>query len=451
MDRPPTIYAHWLDGEYCHPRSAAPSVLRKRRRNIEGILKLRALFGDRISLSDVQLTDSRIVLELFQDPQFQTFVYREPTFLRLVAAPHEAFGHPSIPTLPCILSGLGRSLNSGWQSSAFSTSWIPRELAKRFKKVKDTDEAVALLEPTGALTQLQTTIIDKDDRELCGGLLNALRHFLQEGIVETYAPKEPAKTYYAVLEESLSRLETAIPGSGDRRQASLPVKSVLQFLKPLSNHWGRTAAIQQLDLSQLPDRRHYSYIVQAWNLGVASTVKPTDQSALALPNAFPLPLLFGNLVGWTAPFSVGIDDTELFERIGKERIGWHPAEVSWATIMEVRKKCDHQIAEYQTASDPAGKTKALRSLVQTLARQIIQSTRREAPAWVDMALDQTGVLSDVLEFVSPRTKLVATAAEHLILLGRGRRFISHRAEVSELADSIRRWALRYNIRSELGR
>ncbi len=71
-------HPHWLDG--CYVRSLTNGLA-----PVERSLKLHALLGDTLVLSDVQLIDSPIVSRLFSDHQFRAFLARNPNFLELVS------------------------------------------------------------------------------------------------------------------------------------------------------------------------------------------------------------------------------------------------------------------------------------------------------------------------------------------------------------------------------
>ncbi len=61
-------YAYWLDSEYMNPRTGTSWQLKERRQEIVSAMKILALLGDNIALSDMQLIDSTIILELLPCP-----------------------------------------------------------------------------------------------------------------------------------------------------------------------------------------------------------------------------------------------------------------------------------------------------------------------------------------------------------------------------------------------
>src|ERR1700759_681614 len=111
------LYAHWLDPDYCgkHVVPSAPIVEQQTRFN--ALLKMHALAGDCIHVSDVQLIESRVLLLNFHDPGFRRFLKKHPDFLRLIAQPTDDLGAKS-ERLARICSGLARI-------SRFGDTYIP--------------------------------------------------------------------------------------------------------------------------------------------------------------------------------------------------------------------------------------------------------------------------------------------------------------------------------------
>src|SRR4051812_22176270 len=91
---PRTIYAHWLDPdylgriivpEYCHPTRIL---------QFQTMLKMHAMLGDCVLLSDIQLVESRSLLLCFADPHFRNFIadrFNE-SFLQLRPRPNHLAG-----------------------------------------------------------------------------------------------------------------------------------------------------------------------------------------------------------------------------------------------------------------------------------------------------------------------------------------------------------------------
>ena len=113
---PDRLYAHWLDGEW--QKIAYPVVVEGSDSSLrdiaEGALKLHALFGTRIGISDVQLSDSEVMLRLFATPEFRKYLASDEEFLTLVAHPRDGI---SDPRLARATRGIARSFEPGWMTS----------------------------------------------------------------------------------------------------------------------------------------------------------------------------------------------------------------------------------------------------------------------------------------------------------------------------------------------
>ena len=85
------LYAQWLHGAYFKLALSEGRGIREPQlfEATIAVLKLHALFGTRIVLSDVQVIDSPIVLRLFADSSFRSFLRKHPYFLELVAYPEK--------------------------------------------------------------------------------------------------------------------------------------------------------------------------------------------------------------------------------------------------------------------------------------------------------------------------------------------------------------------------
>ncbi|XUM02683.1 hypothetical protein ACQ86F_03680 [Streptomyces venezuelae ATCC 10712] len=106
------IYAHWLDGEHLRVSGWEPQDT-----SLAVMLKIQALLGHTVVLSDVQLIDSHAVQALFETEDFRSFVRGCPSFLRCTtAAP--AGSDP----FALVTTGLHRALEPGWLSSSFDTA-----------------------------------------------------------------------------------------------------------------------------------------------------------------------------------------------------------------------------------------------------------------------------------------------------------------------------------------
>ncbi len=428
------VYAHWLDGELFHQRAACIGPIETRKRRVEGVLKLQCLFGNRISLGDVQLTDSRMMLELFQDKDFCTFIRKEPSAIRLVAAPHSKVSADS-EQLACVLSGLAASLKKGWRTSSFTSEEIPQEVVKRLLKERSLDAARALVAKGGELRA--TPVKDPDDKRLYAGLMNGLEHFLGYGQFKPHVPRKRA-TYYETLQKAHSKPKA---DNGDRMHEDLG--AILHSIEKNVPEKVRGCRSNFINTLKLPrDVKHYTYVLQAWNLAVARSVKPTQQSAYGLPQAEPLPLVFGSLAGTTAeaPVTVDVADKELFEYA--EHLSWNPAQMSWSDVYKVRSACESSIDAYQ---DSIGNETEFRELIKAMARVEVGTKSARVPKWFEFichGANAAEALMLIFGIEAPEhLGSSALLAEFALQLRKLRDW----RNTTVVAQAIRSHAIRYNI------
>lgn len=74
------VYAHWLDPEFV-------DALNRKAGMLERSLKVHALLGDTLVLSDIQLIDSPLIYRLFAKDDFRQFLRDFPAFMQVVAQP----------------------------------------------------------------------------------------------------------------------------------------------------------------------------------------------------------------------------------------------------------------------------------------------------------------------------------------------------------------------------
>src|SRR5438046_2030075 len=109
------VYAHWLDGWYRKLASedhGESSVDQQAMR----VIKLHALFGDRLIFSGQQIADNPVIWSLFADADFRAFARHDvPGFVSLVS--HRA-GVSDQPNWDVAASGLKRIANLGHATTA---------------------------------------------------------------------------------------------------------------------------------------------------------------------------------------------------------------------------------------------------------------------------------------------------------------------------------------------
>ena len=132
------IYAHWLDPDYLGKLVFSPDLRISQRHQFEGFLKMHALIGDCICISDVQLIESSLLLLLFADQGFRTFIAAHRDFLTLHATPTDRFG-ATWPRLKSVCSGMARILGFGRpmpRASCLPASSHPQPAHRRSPKLR---------------------------------------------------------------------------------------------------------------------------------------------------------------------------------------------------------------------------------------------------------------------------------------------------------------------------
>jgi hypothetical protein len=329
-----TLYAHWLDPEYLTWRARSIFDMRQRQQKIETLLKMHAVIGDCIRLSDVQLTDSLAILTLFNNPDFRQFVDAFPDFFSLRSRPATEFDKIGSEQLATVLNGLGRALGQGWFSSTFENVEVVRDIAKKFASVTNEEDAIRAC----------NSLLRNLPQERVSGLLYGVRHFCSVPDRVTSC-KDSGSFYDTVLAEAENRLI--------REGASTDlIKSTLRFVEkyPDKERHRRTPAIialHEAGLGNAANRVAYFNIIQAWNIGVSNTLQAHRDEAPAFDIVDPLPLYFGQFREATLETNITLADQEVLE--GVSTTNWHPAQLTWETIRRIRgdETCRTQIAAYQ--------------------------------------------------------------------------------------------------------
>lgn len=341
-----TLYAHWLDPEYLGWRAESVFYLQRRQEKIESLLKMHAVLGNRVLLSDVQLTDSRAILSLFNDISFRRFLEAFPDFLSLRSPPANAFKAVKSANLAAILSGLGKAHGDHWVSSTFRDAKIVKSISEKFKSSSYEQDAAAIC---------KACLRDEKDPFL-RGLLYGVHHFC--AFPQQVTPcSESGSSFDVVLHEAEALLSRE-GISPNKVQAAL--RYINDHAKPGQLH-KRTPAVLALHEAGLQDpanRVVYFNIIQAWNIGVSNTLRADRDEAPAFEIVDPLPLLFGQFREATLETNVTVADQELLETVLTSR--WHPSQLTWELIRRIRgnEKCRASISEYQyklTTAETVGK------------------------------------------------------------------------------------------------
>ncbi|MGW4745670.1 hypothetical protein ACWEPR_12820, partial [Streptomyces sp. NPDC004290] len=372
------IYAHWLDGEHLRVSGWEP-----RDTSLAVMLKIQALLGHTVVLSDVQLIDSHAVQALFETEDFRSFVRGCPSFLRCTtAAP--AGSDP----FALVTTGLHRALEPGWLSSSFDTA---EPLVRLSEAVLERGEA-----NPGPLFARGTALGARYEE---GGAIRrrleavawTLHHFSREAGVPlgTSAVARPC-SYRDVLEEVAE-----LPGLPGHDYA--PVERTLAYLDEhveSSDRHRRAVLFARLDATNPPHRTAmWNTATQAWNGAVQRTLGTDGASPRSLPKAADIGLYLGRPTdalfepagpGATVPAEHGMAPGSL---AAVAELGWQDVAKIHQDEVVTRRRDAFQAA--LRAGDAAGADDALAALLRAVRRKLPASGER--PGRLTWAAAETGL------------------------------------------------------------
>jgi hypothetical protein len=286
------LYAHWLDGEWqkvAYPVTVAHQYM-SLQRTAEGWLKLHALFGTRVALSDIQLTDSPVLPKLFVDPEFRNYVEYDRSFLTLVAYPRAGFEGLKA-RLGRATRGLDRAQRNGWKTS------LPDITVDEIKKFS---EPILLFDgqpDTGKWLKDKSSGPGKviaslpQHRELLEGMLRGICHFTKKTGGHSETPIQAKPRFYTDF------IVDVLNSKGLGREE---YNALEQVWLGIEQHWvpdsslrkNRSALLNAMENKE-PDRNKWSpelhriwnTVVHAWNENVSTTVGADRSSISELPGA----------------------------------------------------------------------------------------------------------------------------------------------------------------------
>jgi hypothetical protein len=344
------LYAHWLDGEWL--KIAYPTVVRGYGRTmqtiIEGWLKLNALFGNQIVISDVQLTDSPIVINLFANPEFRKYISEDPQFLRLVAKPRDDISDPRLAIAT-------RGLDRVYKQKVWTTS-LPgvenkaiREFAKCILDLDKIDSAHIINERSKGPGKIIATY--PNQKMIFEGMFYGIFHFTEvtggpsdaklkdrpytDFVIETLQRNKKDKNKSSELEEIWDIVITLVPDEEKRSLRSSLIR-VLEKLEPDRQKW--------------PDKHHkiWNTMVHAWNSNIADTLGAKGTSISPLPNA--VVHFRGEITNLAGPL---VDEKGIMKvKKLKKRYplpSFDPTQMTWKDVLEAFKRVQNKRAKYQTA------------------------------------------------------------------------------------------------------
>ena len=395
-----SIYAHWLDPDYLGWRVLPSDQVLDRTRQFQGFLKMHAIAGDCMHISDVQLIESRALLLSFADSGFRGFLDRHPEFLCLIGQPDFSLGGRS-QRLATISSGLARiyRVRESYIPNTFHSKSLIPSIAELFMNANQDGDAERLFGHRGRFTEFLSRYADVD-RDLVEGLYFALRHFVKNHaapVPQSTCGTEPS--YFEELEKSLSNIS-----EDDVDLRNTLINTMSMALSPDEKR-RRSLILAKLPHTGKighPDRTKYILIAQAWNLAVGSRMAADCDSAYCFRGVAPIPIHSGLTPGRTT-FTVRMGaEVELFDSI--PHYDWHPALLQWQTISRIREECGKEIGDYQSSlacyNNPTGQSGYTRieasftELAKVASRVIAEDHCRlgQAPQWLSQTCSIAGSL-----------------------------------------------------------
>jgi hypothetical protein len=448
------IYAHWLDPDYLGEHAVPPNFRDQRLKQFEGMLKMHALVGDSIDISDVQLIASPLILSLFQDATFVGFIQTHPDFLRLVAAPRNELGAVT-DRLGRVESGLVRiwELGESYIPHTFDSPQTIREVVRIFRGTRDELSAEALFALRGELTRFVRGYRGAD-KFFVVGLYKCLQHFIFNQQAITGSPVLPGASsyYYLEMESIREQLEP------EQRKLKALLSQTMKLATTPEDRFKRGRMLVKLPNAGEaghPDREKYLTIIQAWNVAVGRTIGADMDSAYCFRDVFPFPVYSGSTRGATTFLTYSAAEREMFSDL--PHYDWHPASVSWDSLGDVRTNCRLEISAFQDSltgvtcdsGDANGVVAKLNAMTKT-ASKIIAKDQLRLPTAPPIAVSACAatqfatIVASVAFGLHPAAvvtgALTGLVNSYAIVAG-----ALKRANSNEIGEALQAYGLQYNL------
>jgi hypothetical protein len=392
------VYAHWLDPEFHNALDGRVTML-------ERSLKVHALLGHTLVLSDIQLIDSPIIYRLFVRPEFRQFLRDFPEFMQVVAQPSQGSGRYSIVT-----QGLERAARPGWVSSSVKVRDLHARLAHTILEAERVDPALwqsaagkRLLDDAGEYR--------KDLR----GILHCLSHFANgnEDVIVRLPEQPSTGTFYGVLIELRDRTDL---DPEDRRQ----IEDTLEWIDANIDEKDRdfrSAVIARMgDTARTPEKQTIrNTVTQAWNCAVEATIAPDAGSVGRLPHS---PVIGTYLnVPHNGLLDIHRQDGKASQVMSGLRgrvisVEWDPLEMNWTRLREIANATSDERLALQSVANTSRDSEPLELLIRAISRHVEDGMDRvpgSAAALVDMLASPGGAALGVV-FGSTAGTVASTVA-----------------------------------------
>ena len=340
-------YIQWLDGAYLELASGKPFIVKPSLlRTTVSLLKLHALFGANIYLSDAQVNDSHVVLHLFSSPSFRNFLKSQESFLHQSVPPYRV-GKETDPFSLATVS-LRRSLENDWISSTFDDPEISKTMAR-----------VILEDGTknSGVIDLERQINDKDSgyrkavrqwpehERLLEGMLHGVAYFATPGKTSVSKYNGEPQNQWNMLHEAIDALnkrEVLKEGEVVNEKEERVERTIEFIIKSIKDERKRqyqsdvfAALRKEFDPRSFDYRIIGETVHHAWNAAVQRSIGTDCGSLGHLSNqGVQVGLYLGKPTDSLVPRITKKKEYSANEFSKKIRgiINWDPARLSWVEI-----------------------------------------------------------------------------------------------------------------------
>lgn len=436
------LYAQWLHGAYFQLALSSSRGIREQQlfEQTAAILRLHALLGNRIVLSDVQVIDSPVILRLFADDSFRNFLRKHPHILELVAYPEKT----TEPTRYSIATaGFRRALAPKWLSSTFPTPEATRELAERLLDAGEIDQERQLRDAASPLNQVIQRWPER--ALLLKGMFRAVAHFATSSDAPVAPPSHAGSPL--TLHDML-RLTLKNPDVKDKHQQYLitTLDFIENSVEDPAEQGLQSVVFNTLDqkLSPLhPDYRTIKHTAHhAWNAAVECSVAPEGGSLGDLSLSTQVGFYLNEPIDTLAPLIIQRGGYSI-RTLGKKApiiIDSRICNLSWREVAQVVEETTESANKFQAALS-SNREEDIRNAVNEHVKHLATSLVSKPPPIIPGFVWIIGPVVALL--IDPGLGTLITgvkATEECLrdMLYRGRRYL--------VTDTLRKAALQARLR-----
>lgn len=343
-------YAEWLDGEYL----LLNQVIRAYDHSavMQRALRLHALFGSTVVLSDVQMIDSKTpVPTLFLDRDFRAFLNEKKDFLALVAEPTRGAKEQNFGIA---MKGIERATDQA-NKPADSYELAITQLGEPIFRAGSFDAERYLSSKNSGKGHVARVMkrFPQYRREL-KGLLHAVDYFSRSPLPTTTTPPKGSFDRYDTLLRKAQNDHKVVKESHAKRIQEL--LRIQEERLPEAQHGRRAAMRKVLGTGKwqhekwTPEKlRLYLDVVHAWNCAINRSIAPEAGTLYEERDDVPLSRYERSItdaVGWF--HARKMPTTKLSDGI-RRFLSWDPLDSDWCTIARIARGTQETAEALQTA------------------------------------------------------------------------------------------------------